>query len=282
MTEHSLYLADLFPRASLQASRVKLIRYNLNDPGAGAAGAVNLLFEYAQLQKPKFYEKIDYVLVFITAKGDSAKFIGCYSTTYLELSVSVDLFPKAFPIELLRNPTNVFHPLEKTSLFKDLENRLYIDWNTTKDIWYQTALIDKPILYIKNSDKYVYEGAQSILLTYKDLQEILSDPLLYSSWHKALRTMSAIYLITDLEEGTHFIGASYAPHNLLETWAYFTEDVSGGFDGISHYLASRPQRFKSFQFSILQVLPSMIEAEDVQLIIELYKRKLGKKATVIL
>ncbi|MBQ0140006.1 MAG: hypothetical protein KBT36_11950 [Kurthia sp.] len=281
MTSHSLYLSDFFPRAGLKANRVKLVRYSLSGPGAATAAGLNQLFEYTQLQKPKFFVNIDYVLLFVTAKGNTAKFIGCYSTTGLELPVKTSLFPKSFPQELLRNPNNVFHPLEKTEIFSDLENRLFIDWGTSEDVWYQTGQIDKGILYIQNTGKYVYQGSQSVVLTYNELQEILEDPSLYSTWHTALNTMNAIYLITDLQDGVHFIGSSYTPNSLLSTWTNFIDTKDGGFDIVKTHLLKEPHNYKYFQFSILQVLPPLIDTQDIKEIKDLYRRKLGKNSCVI-
>lgn len=281
MTKHSLFLSDLFPRAGLQANRVKLIRYSLNGPGAANAAGFNQLFEYAQLQKPNFFVNIDYVLTFVSAKGNAAKFIGCYSTTGLEIPVKADLFPKSFPQELLRNPNNVFHPLEKTDIFNDLENRLFIDWGTTEEVWYQTGLIDKEVLYIQNTGKYVYQGSQSVVLSFQELDEILQDPILYNTWHTALHTMNAIYLITDLQEGVHFIGSSYAPESLLTTWSTFVETKHGNKEKVYNHLVNFPDNYQHLQFSILQILPSLIESYDIEQIKQLYKRKLGKKTFVI-
>lgn len=281
MGSHSLYLSDLFTRANLKANRVKLIRYSLSGPGPATAAGLNQLFEYTQLQKPKFFVNIDYVLLFVTAKGNSAKFIGCYSTTGLEIPVKASLFPKSFPSELLRNPNNVFHPLERTEIFSDLENRLFIDWGTSEEVWYQTGQIEKPVLFIQNTGKYVYQGSQSVVLTYDELHEILEDPLLYSTWHTALNAMNAIYLITDLQEGVHFIGSSYTPNNLLSTWTNFIDTRDGGFDTLKAHLLKSPQSYRSFQFSILQVLPPLIDEQDIKEIKNLYRRKLGKNSCVI-
>lgn len=281
MTTHSLYLSDLFPRAGLQANRVKLVRYSLNGPGAATAAGLNQLFEYTQLQKPEFFVNIDYVLLFVTAKGNTAKFIGCYSTTGLELEVKPDLFPKSFPKELLRNPSNVFHPLERTKIFADLENRLVINWGTTEGLWYQTGQIDKEILSIQNSGKYVYQGSQSIVLTFEELKEIIEDPVLYAPWHSALNTMNSVYLITDLQEGVHFIGSSYEPESLLTIWSNIVDTKHGNFDKIRMHLLAHPDNAEHFQFSILQVLPSTIDYYDILEIKNLYQRKLGNKSAVI-
>lgn len=281
MKKHSLYLSDLFPRAGLEPTRVKLIRYPATGPGASVAAGFNQLFEYTQLQTPKFFENIDYALVFVSAKGDSAKFIGCYSTTGLEIPVKADLFPKSFPKELLRNPNNVFHPLERTTIFTDLENRLFIEWGASKDVWYQTAQIEKEVLYIQNTGKFVYQGSQSIVLSFEDLKEIITDPILYAAWHTALTTMNAIYLITDLEEGVHFIGSCFTPESLFTTWSNFIETKHGGHLLVHEHLLKYPDSYKNFQFSILQVLPSAIEPADIEQIKKLYQRKLGKKAVVI-
>lgn len=281
MTNHSLYLADLFPRAGLEPLRVKLIRYPVNGPGASTAASFNQLFEYTQLQKPFFFRNIDHALVFISAKGNTAKFIGCYSTTGLEIPVKPDLFPKSFPKELLRNPSHVFHPLERTDIFKDLENRLFIEWGTSEEVWFQTGQIDKEVLYIQNTGKFVYQGSQSIVLSYADLEEVLSDPILYAAWHTALSTMNAIYLITDLEEGYHFIGSNFTPESLFSTWSRFIETKHGSSSIVHEHLLKYPNNYKHFQFSILQVLPETIDTFDIEQIKKLYMRKLGKKAFII-
>ena len=40
-----------------------------------------------------------------------------------------------------------------------------------------------------------FSGCENAILTYEELREIVQDPTAYESWHTALSTVNAVYLI---------------------------------------------------------------------------------------
>src|SRR5690625_6633547 len=96
------------------------------------------------------------------------------------------------------------YELEETDYFKDLAERLYIDWGISRR-WDQKGTNEKPIIHIGHLPKYIFGGYENIVLKFEDLEEILSDPLRYKEWHTALKSVHAIYLITLLVTVVHYI-----------------------------------------------------------------------------
>src|SRR5690625_5858004 len=74
------------------------------------------------------------------------------------------------------------YELEETDYFKDLAERLYIDWGISRR-WDQKGTNEKPIIHIGHLPKYIFGGYENIVLKFENLEEILSDPLRRSEEH---------------------------------------------------------------------------------------------------
>ena len=69
--------------------------------------------------------------------------------------------------------------------------------------WAQKGTNEKPIVAIR--DKKIFSGYENAILTYEELREIVQDPTAYESWHTALSTVNAVYLIVDRENGRKYV-----------------------------------------------------------------------------
>ena len=122
-----------------------------------------------------------------------------------------------------------------------------------------------------------FAGYENVVLTYDELKEIVEDPTVYESWHTALSSVYAIYLIVDRTNGQQYIGSAYGTGGLLRRWSCYGDTKHGGNKGIIEVICHHPERCKDFQFSILQILPKSITDEEVIKLESLYKRKLLTK-----
>mgnify|MGYP000066642462 FL=1 len=183
-----------------------------------------------------------------------------------------DVKPDGFPLEDWFQGQKTFYELEHIDLLKEYEGRLLIEWGNSALAWAQKATIEKPIVAIQ--DKRAFSGYENFVLTYDELKEIVKDPTAYESWHTALSSVNAIYLIVDRENGRQYVGSAYGKDGLLGRWAHYVDSLHGDNKLMKELLCNYPQRYKYFQFSILQLLPKTATPDDVIHTETLWKKKL--------
>ena len=164
--------------------------------------------------------------------------------------------------------------LEDVDLFSDLKNRLIIDWGKSARMWKQYASNNnKDVLCIQENPKYQFSGYENVVLMYNELLEIIRDKNRYENWHTALGSVNAIYLITDTDNGKQYVGSAYGNGGLLSRWNCYIDTIHGGNKKMIDIIDLEPERYKYFQFSILQIIPKTVTADDVINFESLYKRK---------
>lgn len=278
---YSLYLSDLIKKKGWNLDRVKLIRHVMGHERFQIAYENKVVREYTQMQKPDFFKNTDYVLAFIGGKGTTAKFVGCYQVIGESSTLKKELLSADYPEVLLEAPSpgkqNVFHKLKDTDYFKDLEEKLYIEWGKGTVIWSQKASNKKPIIGIGHLPKFTFNGYENIVLKFQQLEEILTDSIKYSEWETALKSVHAIYLITLLDTGHQYVGSASGEESLLQRWTSYITTKHGDNKDLKELLNKDPQRYKEFQFSLLQVIPKTMSRREVENVETLYKIKLGSR-----
>ena len=88
-----------------------------------------------------------------------------------------------------------------------------------------------------------------------------------------MSSIYAIYLITDRSNGKLYVGSAYGKDGLLGRWSHYVTTKHGGNKGIQEVICQYPERYKDFQFSILQILPKSTNPEKVIELEQLYKKK---------
>ena len=102
----------------------------------------------------------------------------------------------------------------------------------------------------------------------------MDDPTIYENWYTALSSVNAIYLISDLEDGQLYVGSAYNKEGLLGRWTEYIQTKHGSNKLMKEKLEQYPERYKAFQFSILQILPKNLSDEQVIQTESLWKKKL--------
>ena len=271
--EYSLYLSDILHRFNLDLNKVKLIRHSLKDKDFLACYNAGFIKEYTQLQKHGFAKGYDYVITFISGPGTSAKLEGCYKVIG-EQPVSIEMMPPEFPRAFMFEEAISYYNFERTDFLSDLVDRLIIDWGKSAISWHQKATNEKPVLAIQSNPRFVFAGYENVVLRYNELRDIVKDFTLYENWHTALSSVYAIYLIVDTQSGQQYVGSAYSTGGLLDRWRCYVDSKHGYDKGIIELMHDFPDRYQYFQFSILQILPKNITADEVISIESLYKRKL--------
>lgn len=269
----SLYLSDIIKRNNLDPTRIKLIRHSLRDKGFLKCFQKGFMNEYQKVQKENFFQGCDYILTFVSEPGTSAKFMGCYKVGS-GIAIKPSMMPLNFPVVEMFNGPHYYFDLQKVDMLSDLEGRLIIDWGKAAISWQQWATNEKAVVAIQTSPRLAFNGFENVIISYGELKEIVTDPTLYENWHTALSSIYAIYLITDQTNGRLYVGSAYGTGGLLGRWESYIRTKHGDNKGIKTVLKISPSRYEDFQFSILQILPKNITAEEVIEIENLFKGKL--------
>ena len=169
---------------------------------------------------------------------------------------------------------NAYFCLEHVDLLQDYEEKLIVDWGPSTRMWHQKGTTEKQIISILPDAKKVFSGFEDLVLTYDQLKEIIENRHIYEAWHIALSSVYAIYLITDRRDGRQYIGSAYGNDGLFGRWACYVETYHGGNKRMRELLDKFPERYRDFQFSILQIIPKTATADDVISLEQRYKRKL--------
>ena len=241
-----LYFSDVLKKVGLDPSKVKLIRHALTDKGFRDCYEKNMVLEYTRRQRLGFSKGYDYWCVFISDKGTLAKFLSCYKVIGAVPDTS-DVMPRGYPHPESFRGDGSYFSLKYIDLLEEYEGKLTIDWGSSTRMWHQKGTTEKPIISIQANEKKVFSGFENLILTYDELKEIISNPTIYEAWHIALSSVNAIYLIVDRDG-----------HNKR----------------MKELMCAYPERYRYFQFSILQILPKTVTDDEVIQTETLYKKKL--------
>ena len=268
-----LCFEDVLNKAGLDPSKVKLIRHALTDKGFKSCYEKNMVLEYTRQQKAGFSKNYDYWAVFISDKGNYAKLFAVYQVGNA-VSDTPDVMPTGFPHPEWFQGKNMFFELQHVEALRAYEGRLIIDWGKSTRMWHQKGTTEKPIVAIQTDIKKVFSGFENLILKYDELKEIVENPTIYDSWHTALSSINAIYLIVDTETGKQYVGSAYGKDGLLGRWSCYVNTLHGNNKKIQELICNYPDRYHCFQFSILQILPKTATVDDIIRMETLYKKKL--------
>lgn len=257
----------------MEPAKVKLIRHALTDAGFKSCYDKNMVLEYTRQQKPGFSKDYEYWAVFISDKGNFAKFFAIYRVGEA-VSDTPDVMPTGFPHPEWFHGEGAYFELQYIDLLHEYEGKLIVDWGKSARMWHQKGTTEKPIIAIQADAKKMFSGFENLILTYDELKDIIENPTIYESWHTALSSVNAIYLIVDRETGKQYIGSAYGKNGVLGRWSYYVDSLHGNNKLMKELICDHPDRYHHFQFSILQILPKTITADEVIHLESLFKKKL--------
>lgn len=170
-----LFLSDLLNRCNYNLDRTLLIRHSLKHERFIKAYREGFLREYTQNQSPHFFDRYDKVIVFSADEGTTAKYLKSYEVRHGETPlISPDC--SSFLLEPYKG--EIMHPLfeiDKDPL-NPYENKLFIEWGKATVKWSQKGTNEKIITQLVNTSQFVFPGYENVLLTYKELHQIINNP----------------------------------------------------------------------------------------------------------
>ena len=235
--------------------------------------------EYQARQKRDVFGKCDYIVSFIGEGRTRSRMLGVYSVD--GVSKKVPAFKKSWPYPSM--PRGIFrYRLTKLEPFRDIENRLIIDWGSATRQWVQwlkPASKDKDVVeLLPQGPVHDFPGFDDHLLSFEQLANIIHSPDANRTWHTMLKSVAGVYLITDNKSGELYVGSAYGKDGLLGRWTDYVRTKHGGNKRLKERLSKRPKAFHSFSYSILRTLPKSMTNKEVIEVEGLYKRKLGSRA----
>lgn len=252
----TLTLGSVLKAAGLGALDVLLLRHPLRHPPARIAYETGQLLPYASQQHPAFPAGDRYWLNFVGEEGTSARFVACYQNNGHLGEGRFDLVD--------------------AGLMSDLAGRLVIDWGTGTRSWWQrgSQAERKAVLSILERQVPPFPGFERLVLTFAELEDVVSQPRRYSAWHTPMRAVNAIYLIANTVTGKLYVGSAQGDGGLLGRWSDYVTTYHGGNKKLIAEIQADPSSFTNFQFSVLQVMPKTATPEEVLTMENLFKRKM--------
>ena len=269
-----LLFSDLIDKTQIDSKRIHLIRHALSNKNCAICKENGWIDIYTRLQKRNFAEIGDYLFVFESGGGTTASFCKCYIITGITEVADFE-FPDDYPDEIDGKKSLIYN-LGGCGEFSLYDRRIVVDWGKGTINWH-IRKSDLPVIEIlKEQQRNIesFTSYENFILTYEKLNEIVLMPRLYSDWVNALSAINAIYVITDTENGKLYIGSAYGNDGLFGRWTDYAKTKHGGNKKLIKLLEEYPQRYKKFQYSILQILSKNITSEMVFEAEEKWKNKL--------
>ena len=273
-----LRFSDILLRAGIDPQRTLLIRHTMSNrifkECCKASKEDNtMIMTFTREQNCGFSNEFDYWAVFISDYGTLFKFYGLFRVGSAVPNTR-DVMPAGYDKidpDSFRGD-RLFYDLVRMDIMKEYENRLIIDWGNSVRTWAQRATNEKSIIAIQNSE--VFGGYEDVILSFQELEKIVENPTAYNEWYTALSAVYGVYLIVDKISGKQYVGSAYGKEGLWGRWSYYIKTKHGDNERMKKLLEEDPERYKHFQFSILQIL-SKTEKEDYVIQVEKrYKKKL--------
>ena len=270
-----LFFSDILKKVGIDPQKVKLIRHSLTDKVFKECYDANKVYEYTCHQKKDFSKGYDYWAVFISGTGTLAKFYEIYRVGENKPDTRDAVFEGLPESESCKyNGEHAVYNLTRIDELGEYKEKITIEWGNGARMWHQKGTTEKAVVSIQPDEKKVFTGFENLVKSYDELKEIIENPNIYDSWHTALSSVYAIYLIVDTETGKQYVGSAYGKDGLLGRWTVYVQTHHGNNKEMRKLVCDYPERYHAFQFSILQILPKTLTDEEVINIEGLWKKKL--------
>lgn len=123
-----------------------------------------------------------------------------------------------------------------------------------------------------------FPGYQNVVLSFNELKKIVDNPDANRQWKMMLSNVYGVYLILDRVTGQQYVGSAYGKDGIWGRWSYYAHSKHGDNKILMELLEADLNRYKSFQYSILSVLPNSSMKEEVIQLESIIKEKLGSRA----
>ncbi|MFC1664825.1 GIY-YIG nuclease family protein [Pseudomonadota bacterium] len=255
-------LHSLFKAYGLNPQDVRLVRHSNRE--------INILdiyhndierfTQYASWQLANKFGKSKYLAMFAPDRGTTALFLGVWEvegvTSNSNLNQSHLAILQKYNLSEDWYRTSVHYHLKQTDLLKDLSERLVIEWGGATVSWVQ--LKDKDIVQIKPANLIGdFVSYDDIQLSYAELVRMVKASVSNATWINALSSVNGVYLIRNKRNGKLYVGSAYGNDGIFGRWRSYANTGHGGNKQLKEL---NPE---NFEFSILEIAPSTMSADEV-------------------
>ena len=116
--------------------------------------------------------------------------------------------------------------------------------------FYDRITVDSILADKINVDSF--PGYENVLIEFDLLCEVIRNE--EASWKTALSNLKGVYLITDRNNGKHYVGSAYGEEAFWNRWKKYTETGHGNNRELSKIIDQNgPEYALNFQFAILEI-----------------------------
>ena len=272
-----LSLHQLFQINGLNPEEVKLVRHaNKEIPIYETyKNDLSRFEEYQRFQIKNKFKNAKYIAVFAPGRGTSAIFLGIWEivgsvlikdyTDEMHFRIDDNNFPADW-----HNVDGEWYDLIMTKMLEDLSERVVIEWGKSTVSWVQTK--DKEIIEIKRKKKVSeFISYDDVQLKYEDLKNIIKNQDSNYNWFSALSAVNGIYLIKDNNSGKLYVGSAYGENGIWGRWTTYANNGHGG------NIELKDKDPINFEFSILEIISSIVSIDTVIERENRWKEKLGSR-----
>jgi len=178
------------------------------------------------------------------------------SMVYLKPSewLFVGVFKK---IDVVKKEDGFHYVTELTEIGADLIGRLVIGYSKKYRQSYVLAekfISELKIIELKREKMEMDEfpGYENICIDYKTLQMIVR--IKENSWYTALSNITGIYLITDENNGKHYVGSATGKENFWQRWSDYANSFHGGNVKLKELKNTKDTEYlNNFHYSIIEI-----------------------------
>ncbi len=271
-----LTVYDILNKYGIDPTKVRLVRHgNKELPILETFRTNRKRFDvYQGFQDPKRFGNSKHIAVFAPLDGRDALFLGLWDVGSCKINselTDTDLalidefnFPQDWKGKI------AWYDLKHNQTMSDLSERLLIDWGRGALAWVQRG--DKPVLEIRRPNSIGdFASYSDVKLSYYDLKQLMNDGSSNLTWTSALSSVNGVYLIRDKSSGKLYVGSAYGEQGIYGRWKIYATSGHGGD------VMLRDLDHSQFEFSILEITPLTLSAQEVIDIENKWKDRLGTR-----
>lgn len=280
MSEDEIGILDLLRLKGFDPTkRVRLVRHQDARWDMQELLRRGWLETYQAFQARPVFDDLDSIVSFVGVGGTRARLEGVYDVLGREPSPTEPTLPPGMTIEFVAGAP-YYYRLRRVDGFKDLENRVVIDWGTGTRSWVQ-RLRNKRVIEVLSAGQLLrpFTDYLGFTLTRTDLEYLGRDPEANREWRARLSAVAGVYLILDKTTGKQYVGSAHGVDGVWGRWMEYVRDGHGGNTRLRELMKCDPETYPAaFCYSILQILPRTATRSEVLKWERLYKEKLGSRA----
>jgi hypothetical protein len=243
----------------------------------------NWLEQYQAYQKNPVFHKVEQVVSFYGLSGTRAGFYGVYKVLGHVPASQGEVVPTG---QNWGQGCKFFYNLQRDARFDDLRDRLIVDWGKGAINWQQWLKrgVDKEVLEVLSPGRRLppFVDYLKFSLPFCRLEELFSNEEAHRDWKNPLSAVAGVYLILAETSGDMYVGSACGARGIWDRWRKYaigSDAGHGGNERLRELMARDSSYPARFRFSVLQILPISTSEKEVVQWEQLYKEKLGSKAT---